>query len=229
MVRNSRFLAKTVLLAGLACFGATEARADTLVIVGVAVDKAGQRMSGALVRLYATSNQIGTALAEDRTSERGIFSLYRTNIAGDIGDLYVVYEGESDKTAAPLKVSLRSAADGLLQSRTADLIILSTPAQPTLSTEEAAEQIAAITQTQTVLVGAGISDQSKSAAIVTQRAAEVMAKVPQQGGRDVRKLTIDKLDWKETAAPIKGLDVEAFKRLNGAAISAISRSPGFGS
>ena len=85
---------RTLALAALAVVTAgAPASADTLLIVGVAVDTAGARMPGALVRLYATSNVLKTPLAEDRTSERGIFSLYRTNIAGDIGDLFVVYEG----------------------------------------------------------------------------------------------------------------------------------------
>lgn len=90
-----------LLLTGM--IDAAALRADTLLIVGVAADKTGQRMPGALVRLYATSNTVGEALAEDRTSERGIFTLYRTNIAGDIGDLFIVYQGEPDKVASPLK------------------------------------------------------------------------------------------------------------------------------
>jgi len=166
-------------------------RADTLIIVGVAVDKAGQRMSGALVRLYATSNTVKAALAEDRTSERGIFSLYRTNIAGDIGNLFIVYEGEQDKVAEPLKVTLRPVSEGLIQSRTSDLVILQLPQTATLTSDEAAERIAAVTQTQAVLVEAGAAETTVAGRVVAARSTEIMAKVA-AGQPITTRFTIDR-------------------------------------
>lgn len=161
--------------------------ADTLIIVGVAVDKSGQRIPGALVRLYATSQALKEPLAEDRTSERGIFSLNKTNIVGDIGTLFVVYEGEGDKTALPLKVTLKKVGEALIQSRTSDLVVLPIVQNASLSTAEAAERIAAITQTQAVLVDAGVSDQAKSGAIVASRTNEIMARVTMRDSLILRK------------------------------------------
>ena len=165
---------RTLALAALAVVTAgAPASADTLLIVGVAVDTAGARMPGALVRLYATSNVLKTPLAEDRTSERGIFSLYRTNIAGDIGDLFVVYEGATHAVATPLKVTVAAVTSGLLQSRTADLIILDVPQTASLTNEEAAERLAAIAQTQAVLVKAGVAEADKAEDAVAVRSAQV--------------------------------------------------------
>lgn len=166
-------------------------RADTLIIVGVAVDKTGQRMSGALVRLYATSNPVKAPLAEDRTSERGIFSLYRTNIAGDIGNLFIVYEGEQDKVAEPLKVTLKPISEGLIQSRTSDLVILQLPQNATLTSDEAAERIAAVAQTQAVLVEAGAAETTTAERVVAARSTEIMAKVA-VGQPGTTKFTIDR-------------------------------------
>lgn len=215
----------TLLVTGL--MANAEVRADTLLIIGVAVDDAGQRMPGALVRLYATSNTVGEPLAEDRTSERGIFSLYRTNIAGDIGDLFIVYQGESDKVASPLKVALRAERDGLKQSRTSDLVILTIPRNATLTTAEAAERITAITQTEAVLVEAGVSDQAKSTEVVSTRVSELMARVKgAQGSTDARKFTIDKMDWNKTIDPVKGIDVKVLEGLNKAAVAAVVKPGG---
>lgn len=186
-------------------------------------------MPGALVRLYATSNTIGEPLAEDRTSERGIFTLYRTNIGGDIGDLFVVYQGEPDKVASPLKVVLHAAGQGVRQSRTSDLIILQIPQNATLTTDEAAERITAITQTEAVLVEAGVSDEARSKAVVSTRVTDLMTRVRvSKSGVDPQKFTIDKLDWNKTADPLKGVDVRMLQGLNKAAVAAIEKRGGGG-
>src|SRR4051812_10830466 len=90
---------------------ASSLRAETLVVVGVMIDAKGDRVAGAPVRLCATETKLGAPLAEDRTSSRGVFTLYRTNVGGDLGELYVVYAGDDGK-AEPVKVTLSPVTDG---------------------------------------------------------------------------------------------------------------------
>lgn len=197
--------------------------ADTLVIVGVAVDKSGQRIPGALVRLYATSRALKEPLAQDRTSERGIFSLYRDNIAGDIGNLFVVYEGDGDKVAAPLKVTLKKATGAVFESRTADLVVLPIMQNASLSSVEASERIAAITQTQAVLVEAGVSDQTKSSEVVVARTSEIMARV------STPDISILKKQFLEPAKPhfgLPGLDMMLMNDLGAKAAGAVAKTKG---
>ena len=197
--------------------------ADTLVIVGVAVDKSGQRIPGALVRLYATSQVLKEPLAEDRTSERGIFSLYKTNVAGDIGDLFVVYEGDGDKAALPLKVTLKKAAGTLIQSRTADLVVLPISQNASLSSVEASERIAAITQTQAVLVDAGVSDQTKSSEIVVSKTSEIMARVSTP---DISILKKQFLQYAKTPPGLSGVDFLIMSDLGAKAAGAVAKTKG---
>src|SRR5688572_30299870 len=90
-LRPGRPLAALVVLLSTLAILAMPAivRADTVMVVGVIVNDKQDRVGGALVRLYTTSTKIGRPLAEDRSSPRGVFRLYRTNISGDLGDLYV--------------------------------------------------------------------------------------------------------------------------------------------
>jgi len=190
--------------------------ADTVVIAGVAVDTNGQRIAGALIRLYGTSAATGKPLAEDRTSERGVFSLYRTNIHGDIGALYVVYEGDGDQAAKPLKVSATAVPPGVIQSRTADLVILKVPVLGQLSSAEAAAHIAAITATRAVLVEVNALDKAQADLQVEQRTALVMQRVswtPANADR-IKTMTVDKM------APFE------FKDMNATAVKAIEKRPG---
>ncbi len=177
------------ILLGIALFApAIPSAADTLIVVGVAVSKDGQRVPGAQVGLYATSNKVGKPLAQDRTSDRGIFNLYRSNIAGDLGELYVLYEGDSG-VASPVKVSLKSPANALIDARTNDLIVLPPlPQNAQLSQDEAAQRIAAIVQTQSVLVKAGVIDQAKADVEVEAKSTATLNKVLLTTAGDVKSM-----------------------------------------
>jgi hypothetical protein len=172
------------------------ARAETVMVVGVIVNDKQERVGGALVRLYTTSTKTGRPLAEDRSSTRGIFSLYRTNISGDFGDLYVVYEGETG-TAEPIRVSLKSTDGGRREFRTADMVLLTVTAERSLSNDEAATRIAAFSQTQAILVQAGARDTRTASEAVQRRTREVAAAAPGLTGREateaVQRKTNDKL------------------------------------
>jgi hypothetical protein len=163
------------------------ARADTVMVLGVIVNEKQERVGGALVRLYTTSTKIGRPLAEDRSSPRGVFSLYRTNISGDLGDLYVVYE-EASGTAEPIRVSLKPADGGLTQARTADMVVLTVTAERQLSNEEAATRVAAIAKTQAILVQAGVRDSKTANDAVQARTRQVIATVPNFTVRDAQVL-----------------------------------------
>ncbi|CAN5775297.1 hypothetical protein BH18ACI5_BH18ACI5_06630 [soil metagenome] len=116
---------------------------------------------------------------------------------------------------------LRAAAEDIRESRTSDLVILTIPQNATLTTNEAAERINAITQTEAVLVDAGVSDQARSTQVVSARVDELMAKV--SVAPNARKLTIDKLDLKMAVEPVKGIDMKVFEGLNKAAIAAAAK------
>jgi hypothetical protein len=177
--RNASLLAAA--LAALLALPAI-ARADTVMVVGVIVNEKQERVAGALIRLYTTSTKMG-ALAEDRSSTRGIFSLYRTNIAGDLGDLYVVYEGETG-TAEPIRVSLKPIEGGLTQARTTDMVVLTVSAERRLSNDEAATRIAAYSQTQAILVQAGVRDKKTADEAVQIRTRQVVAVTPNLNARE---------------------------------------------
>lgn len=188
--------ALVVLLATLASLAMPAVvRADTVMVVGVIVNDKQDRVGGALVRLYTTSTKIGRPLAEDRSSPRGVFSLYRTNISGDLGDLYVVYE-EASGTAEPIRVSLKPADGGLAQARTADMVVLTVTAERQLSREEASTRVAAIAKTQAILVQAGVRDSKTANETVQLRTRQVVAAVPnfnRSDTKDFERITIDKL------------------------------------
>ena len=160
------------------------ARAETVMVVGVIVNDKQERVGGALIRLYTTSTKMGRALAEDRSSTHGVFMLSRTNIAGDLGDLYIVYEGETG-TAEPMRVSLKPADGWLTAARTADMVVLTVTAERRLSNDEAATRIAAIGQTQAILVQAGVRDAKTANEAVQLRTRQVVAAAPNLTGRDV--------------------------------------------
>ena len=217
----SRFTAARLLSAALATVltmlavlaQPTLARADTVMVVGVIVSDKQERVGGALVRLYTTSTKMGRALAEDRSSTRGIFRLYRTNISGDLGDLYVVYEGESG-TAEPIRVSLKPAEAGLglTEARTADMVVLTVTAERQLSKDEAATRVAAIAKTQAILVQAGVRDSKTANEAVQLRTRQVIAAVPNFNLRDAEHFernTIDKLK----VLPFGAIDVSKGIRL----------------
>jgi hypothetical protein len=170
-------------------------RADTVMVVGVIVNDKQERVGGALIRLYTTSTKVGRPLAEDRSSTRGVFSLYRTNISGDLGDLYVVYEGETG-TAEPLRVSLKAADAGRTEARTADMVVLTVTAERQLSRDEAETRVAAIAKTQAILVQAGARDSKTANETVQLRTRQVIAAVPNLSRRDAEQFersTIDRL------------------------------------
>jgi hypothetical protein len=148
--------------------------ADTLIVVGVAVNSKGERVPGALVRLYATETKLGGPLAEDRTSDRGVFSLYRSNIAGDIGDVYVVYMGDAGK-AEPLKVALGNSREGRVEARTNDLVVLTIPVNASVTEPQAVAYIAAVTNTEGILAKAGAKSQADADAAVQQQTVTVLA------------------------------------------------------
>jgi len=146
-------------------------------VVGVAVGKAdGKRMAGVTVRLVASSAAVGV-LAEDRTSAQGVFNLFVRNIAGAIGDLYVVYDG-TDASVTPLRVSVGPSRDGVFDVRPGDLHFLALTANTSLSAEEASEHLAAVLQTQAVLVSAGVLDRAKSDQVVSARSEDIRRRVP---------------------------------------------------
>jgi hypothetical protein len=203
ILTTSPFRSGTLLAAVLATLLAMPvlARAETVMVVGVIVNDKQERVGGALIRLYTTSTKMGRALAEDRSSTRGIFALYRTNIAGDLGDLYVVYEGESG-TAEPMRVSLKPVDGGLTQERTADMVVLTVSAERRLSNDEAATRIAAIGQTQAILVQAGVRDAKTANEAVQLRTRQVVAVAPNLTGRDV-ELVERKVNDKLKGLPFK--------------------------
>ena len=164
-----------VLLAWICLSAARLVYADTLIVVGVAVNSNGERVPGALVRLYATETRLGGPLAEDRTSDRGVFSLYRSNIAGDIGDVYVVYMGNAGK-AEPLKVALGNVRDGRVEARTNDLVVLTIPMNASVTEPQAVAYIAAVTNTEGILAKAGAKSQADADAAVQQQTVTVLAR-----------------------------------------------------
>lgn len=164
-----------MLLAWICLSAARLVYADTLIVVGVAVNSNGERVPGALVRLYATETRLGGPLAEDRTSDRGVFSLYRSNIAGDIGDVYVVYMGNAGK-AEPLKVALGNVRDGRVEARTNDLVVLTIPMNASVTEPQAVAYIAAVTNTEGILAKAGAKSQADADAAVQQQTVTVLAR-----------------------------------------------------
>jgi hypothetical protein len=200
-------------------------RADTVMVVGVVVDSRQQRVGGALVRLYTTSTKMGSALAQDRSSPHGVFRLYRTNISGDLGDLYVVYEGDTG-TAEPLRVSLQPVDGGLTEARTPDIVVLTVTVERNLSKREAAARVEAIAKTQAILVQAGVRDAKTANEAVKLRTREVIAAVPNFDQKDAEvfeRNTIDKLKVLPfgTADVSKGVHVamEPAKRIPGKGVS----------
>jgi hypothetical protein len=177
------------------------ARAETVMVLGVVVNDKQERVGGALIRLYTTSTKLGRPLAEDRSSTRGVFALVRTNIAGDLGDLYIVYEGETG-TAEPLRVSLKPTDGWLTAARTADMVVLTVTAERRLSNDEAATRIAAIGQTQAILVQAGVRDAKTANEAVQLRTRQVVAAAPNLTGRDV-ELVERKVSDKLKVLPFK--------------------------
>ena len=199
---TSRIRPARLLAAALAALLAMPvlASADTVLVVGVIVNDKQERIGGALIRLYSTSTRMGRALAEDRSSTRGVFSLYRTNIAGDLGDLYVVYEGETG-TAEPIRVSLKPADGGLTQARTADMVVLTVTAERRLSNDEAAARIAAIGQTQAILVQAGVRDAKTATEAVQLRTRQVVAASPNLNAREAAVIERNVNDKLKSVSP----------------------------
>jgi hypothetical protein len=200
---TSRFSPARLLAAALIALQATLAmlavpaivHAETVIVLGVIVNDKQERVGGALVRLYTTSTKLGRPLAEDRSSPRGVFSLYRTNISGDLGDLYVVYE-EASGTAEPIRVALKPADGGRAEARTADMVVLTVTAERQLSKDEAATRVAAIAKTQAILVQAGVRDSKTANDTVQLRTRQVIAAVPnfnRSDTKDFERITIDKL------------------------------------
>jgi hypothetical protein len=200
---TSRFSPARLLAAALIALQATLAmlavpaivHAETVIVLGVIVNDKQERVGGALVRLYTTSTKIGRPLAEDRSSPRGVFSLYRTNISGDLGDLYVVYE-EASGMAEPIRVALKPADGGRAEARTADMVVLTVTAERQLSRDEAATRVAAIAKTQAILVQAGVRDSKTANDTVQLRTRQVIAAVPnfnRSDTKDFERITIDKL------------------------------------
>jgi len=147
------------------------------------------------VRLYTTSTKMGSALAQDRSSPRGLFSLYRTNISGDLGDLYVVYEGDTG-TAEPIRVSLQPVDGGLTEARTSDMVVLTLQAGRNIGKRDAAVRIEAIAKTEAILVQAGARDAKSANERVQHRTREVIASVPNFDRNDAElfeRTTIEKL------------------------------------
>lgn len=173
-------------------FAATVASGDTLSVVGVAVRKQdGQRVAGALVKLVAASASIGV-LAQDRTSDRGVFNLYCTNLAGDIGDLYVVYDGPD--AATPLRVTVGvGGRNGYIDIRTGDLVVLTSSETAMLSEDDAAEQLSAVIKTQAVLAHAGLITKEKADQVVAARSAALRPHIVPSELALVRSKTFDKL------------------------------------
>jgi hypothetical protein len=171
-----------LLLLGLA----EAANADTLSIIGVVVKKGADRVQGATVKLYSTSNRTGKPLAVDTASDRGVFNLYRTNVAGDFGDLFVVYEG-AEGVADPLKVSLGSPKDGLIEVRTQDVVVKPATEVGVLTQEQAADAMAAVTSTAVVLVQAGVLTEAEAKTQVTKKTTQILAKVP-KADLDIQQL-----------------------------------------
>jgi hypothetical protein len=159
---------------------ASSLRAETLVVVGVMIDAKGDRVAGAPVRLCATETKIGAPLAEDRTSSRGVFTLYRNNIGGDLGELYVVYAGDDGK-AEPVKVTLSPVMDGRREARTSDLVVLTVPVATAVAKPDALAYLAASTNTETVLVKAGIKTQAAADALIKQQTETVLARASLTG------------------------------------------------
>ena len=160
--------------------------ADTLVVIGVVVNKAGQRVGGAKVLLLPTA-KTGKALTDDTASDRGVFNLYQTNIGGDFGDLYVVYQGVG--VAEPVRVKLSAPRDGVREARTADVIVLDSAAKLTL--EEATERATAVAKTQALLVHAGVKDADAAKRAVEEATADFMRRVPaaERKEQSIKKLT----------------------------------------
>ncbi len=162
------------------------AYADTLSIIGVVVKKGADRARGATVKLYSTSNKTGKPLAVDTASDRGVFNLVRTNIAGDLGDLFVVYEG-GEGVADPLKVSLGSAKEGIIQVRTQDVVVKPASEVGALTQEQAADAMASVTSTASVLVQAGVLTEDEAKIQVTKKTTQILAKVP-KADLDIQQL-----------------------------------------
>jgi hypothetical protein len=162
------------------------AYAETLVVVGVAVKKNGERVGGAKVKLCPTA-KTGRVLAEDSASDRGVFSLYQNNVAGDLGDMFVIYEGAG--VAEPVKVTLSPLRNGVREARTADIVVLEVAAQ--LTAAEAAERVAAVTKTQAILVEAGLKAEDAAKRDIETATVDVMRRVPKSElqGLTIRKLT----------------------------------------
>jgi hypothetical protein len=189
----------TLLLLGIA----NAAYPDTLSIIGVVVKKGADRVQGASVKLYSTSNKTGKPLAIDTASERGVFNLYRTNIAGDLGDLFVVYEG-GEGVADPLKVSLGSAKDGLIEVRTQDVVVNPAAEGGALTQEQAADAMASVSRTAVVLVQAGVLTEDEAKNQVTKKTTQILAKVPKAN------LDIQQLQFR-TGTIIKPSEFKGFK------------------
>jgi hypothetical protein len=188
----------------LILFGITGAAyADTLSIIGVVVKKGADRAQGATVKLYSTSNKTGKPLAVDTASDRGVFNLVRTNIAGDLGDLFVVYEG-GEGVADPLKVSLGSAKEGIIQVRTQDVVVKPASEVGALTQEQAADAMASVTSTASVLVQAGVLTEDEAKIQVTKKTTQILAKVP-KGDLDIQQLQ------SRTNTIIKSSEFKGFK------------------
>jgi hypothetical protein len=180
----------------------TPAFADPVSVVGVAVDKAGKRVGGVLVKLVAGATGSGV-LAQDVTSVQGIFHLYVRNAGGSIDTLYVIGDpGNKDADFVPLKVAVGLAKDGLFDIRAPDLIVLPNTPNQVLTAEDAAERVAARAKTQELLVQTGLISTANAASTVETHAIEVSAKVPASQRIGVGDLTLNKLgalDVKSTA------------------------------
>ena len=107
----------------------------------------------------------------------------------------MVYEGETG-TAEPIRVSLKPGDGRHDASADADMVVLTVTAERRLSNDEAATRIAAIGQTQAILVQAGVRDTKTANEAVQLRTRQVVAAAPNLTGRDatdVERKVNDKL------------------------------------
>ena len=106
--------------------------------------------------------------------------MYRNNIGGDVGELYVVYAGDDGK-AEPVKVTLSPVMDGRREARTSDLVVLTVPVATAVAKPDALAYLAASTNTETVLVKAGIKTQAAADALIKQQTETVLARASLTG------------------------------------------------
>ena len=147
------------------------ARADTLVVTGVLVDKDGARAAGYTVRIYLSKP--GVAVSSDSTSRYGVYSVVRENVdSGTIDDWYVICD--QNEQMAYSKLVFERKPNKIWQAKVQDLPLRSTDKEG-YSLNEASETIRVVIAMRAIKVKSRELKPEEANELATRDAARILA------------------------------------------------------